>query len=165
MQPEFIPNTGQLVGVWLKAIDFEENEDFDPERHQVTYSLNVDHETDTELGEGKGSVIEVSLSLEWEAADAEKVSPPPFDLTVVVHGMFEWQEPRDEDFRRGWTDYNGVYLVWPYIRSFVATVTAFSLLPSFTVPTLAVPRPEVYERETGEFDALEPGSDPRGPAG
>lgn len=158
MPPDFVPNAGQLATVWLQAISFEENEEFDPDLHEVTYSLDVDHETrlSTDPERLNRTFLEISLSVDWEPTDAEGMSPAPFALKVVAQAFFDFPPPGDQDQMRAWTDYNGVYLVWPYLRSWVSMVTALSILPAFTLPTLAVPRAELKEPDTAEFGPLGP---------
>lgn len=149
---EFLPNVGQLGRAWLSEVEFRRNPEFDARRHSVEFSvelrrMSVELESDTTK-----AGLEVGLEW-WPAAEDEEAPPYPFDLRVVVAGLFFWREDVDESYREGWTDFNAPYLLMPYARSYVSIITGFSDLPSFTLPTFAVPRVGV-EPDAGEFGPI-----------
>ena len=151
LPPNFIPHSAQLRNVWLRSVEFSENGQFDPSQ-SIAYSLDVDHEIrEGEEDKSSLSYIDVSLSIVWSVSEGGATTEAPFDLSIKMTGAFEWPALRPDEHRREWTEYNGVYLVWPYLRACVATITEFSSLPTFTLPTLAVPRPEPWA-ETGEHE-------------
>lgn len=96
-----------------------------------------------------GSEVDVRLKIDWD--DAQPVRP--FELEVEVLGSFHWSEPTPDQIREGWTDFNGLYLVWPYLRTYVHTVTALSSLEPLVLPTLAVPKQAAVG--TADFEALQ----------
>lgn len=135
MPPEPDLNGGQLVDVRLVGIDFAVKPDFDFDFDGLTFG--VDRDVDAALGEETSSVI-LSVTITW---DAEEGRIPPFDLRVRVEGTFEWVVDERESPEReiGWLKFNGPYLMWPYARSHVASITAACGLPPLTLPTLVVP--------------------------
>jgi hypothetical protein len=80
-----------------------------------------------------------------EESDQTGPGPVPFEIELALHGTFSWDsaEMPDDDLARGWLEYNGMYLMWPYLRSYVAIITGMSHLPSLTIYTMNVPKPPV----------------------
>jgi preprotein translocase subunit SecB len=146
----FTPGLGQLVSARVSALHFETNERFDMARHQVMYETDTDRHVDLTLN---GSTVEVEVKLEWEPVEPDTEVEYPFELHIAVTGEFEFPEDAPEDFRRGWTEFNGVYLLWPYVRSYVSALVAWSSLPPLILPTLSVPSP-APSIETGDLDLV-----------
>ncbi len=160
LPPSLVPHAAQFIDPTVEAISFHRNPGYDPEQ-EISYSLSVDHEVHVPDAPDI-ALIRVELSVDWSWPDGDREIAPPFDLTIVMTGSFQWPEPRDLDLRRAWTEYNGVYLIWPYLRVHVAEIVMSSGLPTFTLPTFVVPRVEQWAEETG------PSTAPRGsdaPAG
>jgi hypothetical protein len=83
------------------------------------------------------------MKIEWDG-DGQA----PFALELTVEGLFSWQKnSRPEELMRAWLAWNGVYLLWPYARTFVSTITGFSALPPLTIYTMRVPDPPELEIE------------------
>jgi hypothetical protein len=135
----------------LEAVEFERNLDYDFDVQSV-YSLNTGYEIKVPEDDPQVATIRVFVDVDWSLPDGA-VSPTgfdgPFELDVTMGGLFRWPESRPIDFRREWTEYNGMYLVWPYLRAQVASLISASDLPRFTLPTLAVPRSEQWQTEEG----------------
>jgi hypothetical protein len=47
-------------------------------------------------------------------------------------------------------EYNGMYLLWPYVRAYTATLTGLSGFPTPTIVTMNVPKPPVIPSEHAE---------------
>lgn len=151
LPPDFVPHAAQLKQAWLASVDFQLHPAFDPDRDQAVYSLDANHEISVSEDDESSAVILVSLILEWSPPDSEtpaKDFEPPFNLSISMGGAFEWPEGRPVETRRTWTEYNGMYLVWPYLRAQVSAIVTASGLPGFMLPTLVVPRPEEWEDST-----------------
>jgi preprotein translocase subunit SecB len=145
VQPEDLARSlAQLEAVWLARIEFRENPGFDPERDQDRVRYAVGRETRIDHSEsGEASLMTLMARIDWSHVDEGEI---PFDLEVDLQGLFAWSSPiDDEDFAAAWLEFNGVYLLWPYLRSHVALITTASSLPPLTIPTLRVPRPEIGE--------------------
>lgn len=134
MPPSFIPNSGQLSAAWLSDVEFRYNPDFELQGG-IPYDLDVQPET-TVGPEGSRAVVHVAIL--WEGVDETK---HPFELKIAVAGHFDWASDIDDDYKEGWTRFNGVYLLWPYLRAYVTSITAQSIGEPLVLPTLAVPRP------------------------
>jgi preprotein translocase subunit SecB len=165
LPPDFVPHLAQLVSAWLEGVEFRLHPGFDPNRDQAVYSLDADHEISVGEDEDSTALVTVSLTINWSPSEESQAAPedfePPFNLSITMGGMFEWPEPQPIERRRAWTEYNGMYLVWPYLRAEVANIVSASNLPGFTLPTLAVPRPESW----AESEESAPPSKAESPAG
>lgn len=148
LPPDFVPHAAQLKQAWLESVDFQLHPGFDPDRDQAIYSVDTNHEISAPEDEDSSAVIRVSLSLEWSPPDTDAPREDfesPFELSISMGGAFEWPEGRPVEIRRAWTEYNGMYLVWPYLRAQVSAIVTASSLPGFMLPTLVVPRSEEWE--------------------
>jgi preprotein translocase subunit SecB len=89
--------------------------------------------------------------------------PPSFrgsvsrrSLSVRVGGVFSWQAATKPDRRLAelWLEYNGMYLLWPYARSYIAAISGMSNVPPLTLYTMSLPNPpdlsELEAEESGE---------------
>jgi len=94
-----------------------------------------------------------------ESTDGGEAEPlGPFDLALDVHGIFVWNQemfPPDEALAKGWLEYNGMYLLWPYLRSYVTMITAATHFPALTIYTMNVPQPPVIPPKDVEAEVAE----------
>jgi hypothetical protein len=141
---EFQLAAGQLAHCWLEAVEFREHRQLDGDE-RITY--NVAHTNKVEFSESAdpatppSATLHLNVTVEWRGADDEPVDPP-FDLTMIVAGLFTWNHAAiDRDLHEAWLEWNGVYLVWPYVRSYIASITGMSSLPALTIYTMRVPDP------------------------
>ena len=159
MPPEFVPNLGQLQSVWLAAVEFRKNERFELGTHGAIWSLDVTG--GDVLVSPTTTTQDITVVVLWEPDDDSTPFEQPFELSVVVAGDFNWPDHLDEDYRRGWTEFNSLYLLWPYVRSHVSMITGAAGLPPLYLPTLAVPRVGDRPGDSVEFEAsLPPGEQP-----
>jgi preprotein translocase subunit SecB len=97
--------------------------------------------------------LKVGIEVDWSRTD-EAEGLYPFELNAEVTGMFQWSPasaPKTERMARLWLDYNGIYLLWAYLRTHVATITGMSDLPPLTIYTMRVPdRPQLDEDDDEE---------------
>jgi preprotein translocase subunit SecB len=80
-------------------------------------------------------------SEQWMQAYADE----HFDLSITVSGIFSLSESLLEEELADWLEFNTEHLLWPYLRSEVAHLTAASGLPALTIYTSATPRPRLGE--------------------
>lgn len=137
---------GQLQRAWLVSTAFEENVSLAPRPERLTYRVEHDHEIlFGELEEGEDEVwatLVVNATIAWVHPDGLDQFEQPFDLSLKVAGVFIWgPENRNRELMEAWLGYNGFYLLWPYLRSFIAVITGLSSLPPLTIYTLRVPDP------------------------
>jgi preprotein translocase subunit SecB len=132
---------GQLEHCWVSKINFVENEHFTPSEESVRY--NVDHSSRSDFNEKADSaLLHLDVAIKWTHSDDAGDFTPPFVLDLTVTGLFEWRESmHDPALREAWLEWNGVYLLWPYLRACVAQITTISSLPTLTIYTLRVPDP------------------------
>ncbi len=131
----------QLVDVFLRDIHFSRNLAFSLGDRGPAYS--IDSGVEVELrGDGETAVVNLHAKLDFHLSEGQ--TEIPFDLSLVVTGVFAIDGVRatDEDLE-GWLTFNGEHLLWPYLRSHVTTVTAASGLPSLTIYTIRIPRPHL----------------------
>lgn len=152
----------QLERAWLASIAFEENFGFSlEERHKVSYELDARTEIETLFADEEDppvtwAIVRVDVDLEWHRAEGREPDQEggedeeaPFTLSASVRGAFTWapDRPPEERFARAWLDYNAMYLLWPYLRGYISTVTGFSTFPPLTIYTMQVPEPPDLESE------------------
>ena len=138
----------QLTGTSLGRLVFEPNSEFDVE-HISSTSYTVEPRVEISplqhSEDAVSAVVTVHATVVFTRLD-ETDAPLPFELELDVHGVFRWSAetfPADEKLAIGWLQYNGMYLLWPYVRSHITTVTALSWLPPLIIGTMNVPTPPV----------------------
>jgi preprotein translocase subunit SecB len=71
------------------------------------------------------------INFDLELVDAEL----QFDVKMVSVGIFEY-DVEDEDVLLNFLSINGPAIIFPYIRSFISSMTALSGFDTITLPTL-----------------------------
>lgn len=141
----------QLEDVWLQRVRFEANPSYDGVGLGVTYSV----EPEVDLGElvtndedgSVSAVVRLRAAVKFSRAE-EDPGELPFEMEIEIHGRFRWEAPPTRIvLASAWLEYNGMYLLWPYLRSHIATVTGMSELPTLTIYTMNVPKPPVIPAE------------------
>lgn len=130
---------GQLVEASLTEVNFKRN--LASELDKVASHYSLDYRVDgTVSADRKYGVASLHASVVFHPEGEQ--TEPPFELSVAVTGIFEWTAPElvDEDIE-GWLAFNGEHLLWPYLRSYIAQITASSGLPPLTIYTIGVPKP------------------------
>jgi hypothetical protein len=159
----------QLEAAWLTSVDFELDPDFDRDDiSAMTYSVeseaHIGDRDDHEDG-SLASMVKLDLVVKWSRHDEETSddAPVPFRIAVQVTGVFEWPAGRqpEERLARLWLEYNGMYLLWPYARSYIAQISGMSNLPALTLYTMSVPvAPDLTDDvDTSEVTPAEPSAD------
>lgn len=146
----------QLQQVVLSLARFEINREFDPELHAEGLNYEV-HPTVgiSELersDDGLRGWVQLDAKIVFTRPGAEEAAQPlptPFDLEVRLLGFFGWSaaDMPGDDLGKGWLEYNGMYLMWPYMRAYIATLTSMSALPQLTIYTMNVPTPPVLDSD------------------
>ena len=151
--PEPAPDVSaaQLIDAWLEAGEIEFNRHFAGDTDRVTYGLDTSTEVvSTTPGD---AVAVLRIGVNWEHRDGGEL--PFHKLTVLVGGRFDWPHgDPGEDYVAGWLKFNGTYLLWPYARAFIATLTSLAGMPPLQLMTLNVPRPSLGQA-TSDFDAVD----------
>jgi hypothetical protein len=145
---------GQLIEVFLAEVHFRRNPEFDYDEHAGAASFFVESMTRADVSDERTEgETALEASVKWRATDGSDTPiVQPFDINVTVVGRFEWQTPDMEvDEIRAWLEFNGEFLLWPYLRGYVGQITAQSDLPALHLPTLSLPRPRL-----GRTDIAEP---------
>lgn len=143
----------QIENAWLAAVEFRdcpESIGGGPIWFAVDSQFELKELQALEEDNGHRVEVEVTLKVLWfdDEAETAEASDRPFDLSIAVGGEFRFLPGRDERFIRAWLDYNGEYLLWPYARAYVATITGLGRFPKLTVETLQVPQlPELESEE------------------
>jgi preprotein translocase subunit SecB len=152
LRPEDAPlEVAQLAHAWLASVSFDE---------LIPLGKSGDVEYGIKLGEPKiihtddksVTVMRLTLEIEWTKLP-EGQEDGPFELSLDVAGAFMWQDSEiEDDFRRSWIELNAAYLLWPYARSYIATITGLSSAPALTIYTMRVPQLPLrgLEEEEGE---------------
>jgi preprotein translocase subunit SecB len=143
-----------LVGAWLAHVRFEDNREF-PSAEQGDVSYTVDSEVDVqdfhrdETNNETHAYMLLQASIAWYRDDdlLERESGP-FVLALGVRGFFVWDSSIvSEEEARAWLTYNGRWILWPYLRTYMTSVTSISRLPPLTIYTLDVPESPDFESE------------------
>jgi hypothetical protein len=138
----------QLESVHLGRLEFAPDPSFPVEElarvtYEVAPGVGIGELRSNERGLESDLTLRASIAFSRVEEDE---GPLPFEMTIELHGSFVWVSdalPPDEDIARAWLDYNGMYLMWPYLRSYVAAITGMSHLPALTIYTMNVPKPPV----------------------
>jgi hypothetical protein len=149
-----VASPAQISEAWLAAVDFRGNPEW-PTGEGLLYRLDQDFEV-TDLEErteeddshfsARGTL---TLTVRWFEDEGETIeaSEGPFDLTISVGGEFTFVPGREERFVETWLTYNGAYLLWPYARAHIATITGLGRLPRLTIFTSQVPTAPDFESD------------------
>lgn len=153
----------QLNDVRLARVEFEANPEFEnSDAPNASYVVKANTTiSEPEVGDDgeMWAVAAADVTIEWSRVDGGE-GPLPFELDLRAVGVFSWEpatRPDDDRIARLWLDYNAQYLMWPYLRTFITTITAMSHLPPLTIYTMNVPRPPLIE-ETEEQTSAETSS-------
>jgi hypothetical protein len=146
-----VSSPAQIENAWLAAVDFRDHYDylrpgtlwFDLEDSFEVRDLNLEDE------ETFVAHTELEVTVRWfDDAELTIEAPEwPFDLTLTVGGDFRFVSASEERFARTWLDYNGAYLLWPYARAYVASITSLGRLAHLTLETRRVPNPPDIESD------------------
>lgn len=154
----------QLENVWVNEVRFRADPNFERDDAPKT-SYVVDAETDmgelvTEDDGEMWAFVTVDAKIEWTRTD-DPEAPLPFEIEVQIQGMFSWapeMRPDSDRIASLWLDYNALYLMWPYLRNYINTITAMSRLPPLTIYTMSVPKPPRFD-EPEDAEQVEKSSD------
>lgn len=144
----------QLAEAWLAHVEFRDNPDW-PSGQPLWYQLDESFEV-ADLEERQEGTSPywwargtLTLVLKWFEDEGETLQTDegPFDLTIAVTGEYRFVAGREEPFVRAWLTYNGAYLLWPYARAHIATITGLGRLPKLTIYTSEVPTAPDIESE------------------
>jgi hypothetical protein len=153
----------QLEWAWLSKVHFESDPHFDRESvAQWNYVVTPKAEVDELFWGGSGedpddqfawTTVRLQASIEWHRVDDEEADfDPPFTLDIEVTGQFAWRRGTapDERMAKLWLEYNGQYLLWPYLRQYIAAVTTASNIPVLTIYTMNVPERPSLDEDSSE---------------
>lgn len=121
----------QLLKYSVNQITFTLNEQFDYSQKQP---IQVNPHFARNFKRIDQNVCDVSLTfLINDSAEC----PPPFTMKVIVTGTFrldEWEKDENIDLIKT----NAVAIIYPFLRSLVATITSNANIPSFILPVFNV---------------------------
>jgi hypothetical protein len=154
----------QIENVWLSKVDFSTNPGFDRSEAiqwifttvseaQMEPLQRTDAAADGEQSGEEGaddriswSTVRLAVHIEWARIDGDEPQEDedgdaPLQIALEVTGVFVWRGDAIPDDRIGnlWLEYNAQYLLWPYLRQYIATITAMSNVPTLTIGTMNVP--------------------------
>ena len=156
----------QLGYAWLGRVVFEPDpeamvEDVPNASYNITPDVEIG-EVLTDEGDGsRAAVVSLSAEIDFTRNDGTD-GPTPFTLGITVHGVFRWAVdslPPSDELARGWLEYNGMYLLWPYLRAYTATITGLSVFPALTIFTMNVPKPPVIPPPAADANQQDPVED------
>jgi preprotein translocase subunit SecB len=142
VSPEHLSSGGgQLVGVRVHDLAFRVTDDYEfdePLNYVIVTSSNVSLADDMTSGQ-----ILFHAAVGWTVANADEDDDPvkgPFDLdlTLEAHFALTGTEIDTNEFS-DWIEFNSEHLLWPYLRTEIASITTSAGLPPLTIYTIAVP--------------------------
>lgn len=150
----------QLVQAWLASVTFAENREYleSTDRSKVSYEVESSSEIEDlarfESEDETWAWVRLDARIVWHAEGEEgqgeggEKPATPFDLDMTLRGAFMWGSATvDERVAHAWLEYNASYLLWPYLRSYVATITGMGILPALTIYTMSVPEAPDFDSE------------------
>ncbi|MCM1305871.1 MAG: protein-export chaperone SecB [Bacteroides sp.] len=66
----------------------------------------------------------------------EKDKPFPFDLECAINAYFECDNNETEDEAKKYIAEEGTAIVFPYLRSYISTLTSASMIPPLVLPII-----------------------------
>lgn len=152
-QPDYPLSPAQLDGVWLAEVQFSESPDFDFDSAQGRVTYNLDWKIEAapaqkyEDTDSWFTDVRFSVHVLWERHEGYD-GPNPFDVSLAVRALFSWPtEPEDDRAARSWVEFNGIHILWPYVRNYVSTITGMGGTPPLILYTIAVQRPLPFEED------------------
>ena len=163
----------QLTSAFLSEVRLRTDPEFAwPDASRWNYAIvpevEIEDPTEAEDG-GLEATVHVNVRIDWsedeegdEGDEGDEAEEPPFDLHLQVTGYFTWtprMRPDEDQTARLWLEYNGQWLLWPYVRNYIAMLTGMTNVPPLTIETLRVPDPP----DLGQDKSAEPStsSDPK----
>ncbi len=144
MPEPFLP--GRLVEAFLDEIHFRRHRDYTFPEGGIAYG--VDSDTSAEILDDRTcAFVRLKAEIHWTSHEGDTVDGP-FEMQITVGGLFNWRLPdrSDEDIL-GWLEFNTTHLLWPYLRTYVSSVTASAGVPPLTIFTITTPSPNLGRTE------------------
>ena len=120
-----------LLKYQVDKIQYSLNETFD---FRATKSVKLSQDFSRRIERIDDNHCKVSLIF---SVSNEKGKPAPFELEVQVSGIFKldnWEQKGNVIF----INTNAVAILYPFIRSLVATITANANVPTFVLPVFNI---------------------------
>jgi len=151
-----LSSPAQIESAWLAEVHFRDRDEWTGQGrwYQVDDEFEVQELEVLETENAYRAVGAVTMTISWfsdEELTIEADTGVPYDLRIVVAGEFRFAPGLDESHVETWLDYNGSYLLWPYARAQISTITGLGRLPALTIPTAEL---EVPPDIDSEEDAL-----------
>ena len=133
----------QLLKYTVNEISFSLNENYDFSKKQ---SIKLNQNFTRSIKKINEDVCDVSLMFVISDSDD---SPTPFTMKVTITGTFklkDWENKDNIDFIKT----NAVAIVYPFLRSLVATITSNANIPSYILPVFNIAA--YFEKEDKKDD-------------
>jgi preprotein translocase subunit SecB len=146
---------GRLLEAFLDELQFRRHRDFAFPEQGIVYGVESD--TNAELLDDRTrAFVRLAAEIHWTSHEGDTVDGP-FAMQITVGGLFAWQYPdrSDEDIV-GWLEFNTTHLLWPYLRTYIASITATAGVPPLTIYTITAPNPILGRREEEDEEQPSP---------
>ena len=120
-----------LLKYQVDTISFSLNEKFDFDSKK---SVKLNQKFSRSIDKIDDNHCKVSLS--FSVNDSED-NPTPFELNVQISGIFKLDN-WEEDDRSVFINTNAVAILYPFVRSLVATLTANANVPAYVLPVFNI---------------------------
>ena len=133
----------QLLKYTVNEISFALNEKYDFSKKQ---SIKLNQNFTRSIKKINEDVCDVSLM--FVISDSDDF-PTPFTMKVTITGTFklkDWENKDNIDFIKT----NAVAIVYPFLRSLVATITSNANIPSYILPVFNIAA--YFEKEDKKDD-------------
>jgi preprotein translocase subunit SecB len=121
----------QFCGYEVKSISFELSDAFGKIRE-----FRILPEFSVSLSEPENEIYKVQLSVSIKSSEEK---PQPFDLNVTMIGRFSIQmDNEDEVLKQTLLRDNTVAIMFPFVRSIVASLTVAANIPPLLLPVINV---------------------------
>ncbi|MGI6334493.1 MAG: protein-export chaperone SecB [Saccharofermentanales bacterium] len=121
----------QFWGYEVKSISFELSDAFGKIRE-----FRILPEFSVSLSEPENEIYKVQLSVSIKSSEEK---PQPFDLNVTMIGRFSIQmDNEDEVLKQTLLRDNTVAIMFPFVRSIVASLTVAANIPPLLLPVINV---------------------------
>ena len=133
----------QLLKYAVNEINFALNENYDFSKKQ---SIKLNQNFTRSIKKINEDVCDVSLMFIINDSDD---FPTPFTMKITITGTFklkDWESKDNIDFIKT----NAVAIVYPFLRSLVATITSNANIPSYILPVFNIAA--YFEKEDKKDD-------------
>lgn len=120
-----------LLNYKVLKTSFELIENYEFKKEPINIAHNFSRKID-KIDENKYGII-----LGFDILQKNNTSPIPFNLEIVIMGVFEFKNWEDSD-KKNLAENNATAILFPYLRNLISTVTLNGNVPPYVLPIMNI---------------------------